>query len=256
MAWVTPRTWTAGELVTADTLNAHVRNQFRQLGEAKPGDLKITYRTHANAITSTLTEMEEGWFICNGATYAPATYPQLHAALGSPGNPLLPDFRGRMFVAPGTQDGHAFARGAVGGEYDHTLSEAELPAHTHTPQNASHSHGLTNASHTHTSPAHTHSITDVQHGHTLSGAGLILTDSGAYGRADGGSSLGAVSINNAYSGITGTNGASVTIDAGGGSISVDAGGGSLSLAATGAGNAHATMSPFLVGGAVLILRDW
>ena len=127
--YTTPRTWVAGEIVTASLLNAHIRDNQKALGQWQAGDLKMSYVANANATTTTLTEAQTGWYIANGATFVQATHPLLYAALGNV--TTLPDFRGRQFVAPGTQDGHAFARGDVGGEYDHVLSVAELPAHTH-----------------------------------------------------------------------------------------------------------------------------
>ena len=129
MSWTTPRTWVAGEQVTATLFNAQIRDNFKALGEWAPGDLKMTYVAHANSTSATLTEPQGGWYIANGATFVQATHPLLYAALGN--STTLPDFRGRQFVAPGTQDGHSFSRGDVGGEYDHVLSTTEMPAHTH-----------------------------------------------------------------------------------------------------------------------------
>lgn len=131
MAWSTPRTYVAGELVTAAMLNSAVRDQFRAIGQWSPGDLKMSYVTHANATTTTLTEPQEGWFIANGAAYSSATYPLLHAAIGSPNPAVLPDYRGRVFVPPGTQGVTTFSRDDEGGEDEHTLTASEIPAHTH-----------------------------------------------------------------------------------------------------------------------------
>jgi len=147
MAWTTPRTFVAGELVTASMLNVHIRDQFKALGQWSPGDLKATWTTHANATTTTLTELQTGFFICNGATFVQATHPLLYAALGN--STTLPDLRGRGLWMPGTQDSHAFTRNDVGGEYDHVISEAQMPAHSHdgtlsgsTGAGGSHNHSI------------------------------------------------------------------------------------------------------------------
>lgn len=34
MAWTTPRTWLAGEIPTATTLNTHIRDNFKAIGDA------------------------------------------------------------------------------------------------------------------------------------------------------------------------------------------------------------------------------
>lgn len=66
---------------------------------------------------------------------------------------------GRVLVGVGTSD-QAFAAGATGGASNHTLTEAQMPSHTHT-QN---SHNHTQQSHNHTQDAHNH--TQDAHNHT------------------------------------------------------------------------------------------
>lgn len=136
MAWSDPRTWVVGEVVTAAQMNAHVRDQFLAIGKWEPGDLKLTYVTHANATTATLTEPQTGWYIANGATISAGTDPNLYAAIGSV--TTLPDWRDRMFVAPGA----VRARGASGGTATVALATAELPVHTHAPTDPGHTHGV------------------------------------------------------------------------------------------------------------------
>ena len=58
--------------------------------------------------------------------------------------------------------GSTYSAGSTGGEANHTLTESELPGHTHTL--SSHTHGL--SSHTHSMQSHTHSLSS--HTHSLS----------------------------------------------------------------------------------------
>lgn len=67
-----------------------------------------------------------GWLICNGATFSGTTYPALAAALGGT---TLPDLRGTFPV--GKDSGTFSTLGDTGGEETHTLTEAEMPSHSH-----------------------------------------------------------------------------------------------------------------------------
>jgi len=121
-----PKEWVTGELVTADALNTFVSALLREIGEWAPGDLKASYATNASAVTSELIEAQQGWFIANGAAYTAATYPVMHANLGSPSPAVLPDYRGRGFLAPGTQSGLTLARGDLVGAAPSDIGEAFL----------------------------------------------------------------------------------------------------------------------------------
>ena len=95
-----------------------------------------------------------GWKFCNGQAVSSATYPALFSAIGTTfggtGTPLfnLPDMTGRNPVGAGV--GTALA--ATGGADDHTIAEANLPAHTHS---INHNHasfttsGVGDGEHTH-----------------------------------------------------------------------------------------------------------
>jgi microcystin-dependent protein len=77
------------------------------------------------------------WLLCDGSAVSRSTYAALFAAIGTAygtGNGTttfnLPDFRGR---GPMGKDSATFAAlGNTGGEETHTLTSAELPAHSHT----------------------------------------------------------------------------------------------------------------------------
>jgi microcystin-dependent protein len=75
----------------------------------------------------------QGWSFCNGQILSISTNTALFSLLGTTygGNGqttfALPDLRGRVPVG----SGQSFSMGMQGGEEAHTLSEAEMPAHTH-----------------------------------------------------------------------------------------------------------------------------
>ena len=72
-----------------------------------------------------------GWLELDGATYANADYPELSdrlpAAWISGANFTLPDLQDTFLSGVGSGG----TIGAPGGSNSHTLTEAELPAHTH-----------------------------------------------------------------------------------------------------------------------------
>jgi microcystin-dependent protein len=75
-----------------------------------------------------------GFLLCDGTEYNTATYPALfnvigYAYGGADNTFRLPDLRTRVPVGTGA----GYDRGAIGGEAAITLSEAQLPAHTHSP---------------------------------------------------------------------------------------------------------------------------
>ena len=84
-----------------------------------------------------------GWLVCNGTEVSRTTYADLYAALGGASSPWgqgngtstfnVPDLRGRAPIGVGTGSGlTARALAAQVGTENHTLTEAQMPAHTHT----------------------------------------------------------------------------------------------------------------------------
>lgn len=72
----------------------------------------------------------DGWLVCDGTAYWKTDYPALAAVLGAVGAGrefVVPDLRGRFLM--GASDAHPLA--SVGGEEAHTLTEEEMPSHSH-----------------------------------------------------------------------------------------------------------------------------
>lgn len=87
------------------------------------------------------TTMPAGWLPCDGSTVSPTLYPSLFQAIGThyggdgASTFVLPDLRGRTLVGVGQGTGLTTrALGATGGEEQHQLTVAEMPAHTHREQ--------------------------------------------------------------------------------------------------------------------------
>ena len=116
------------------------------------------------------TTAPDDWLLCYGQAISRTTYADLFAVIGTTygtGDGITtfnaPDMRGRVVVNQDDMGGSSANRvtdaeadslngdtlGDTGGVETQTLSEAEMPAHTHT-----------GPSHTHTGPAHTHTFSD------------------------------------------------------------------------------------------------
>lgn len=105
-----------------------------------------------------------GWAILNGSTITngaflyPVLWSILPASFKSGNNIVLPDTRGRVTVHAGGTILNV-AVGTTGGAETVTLSEAQMPSHTHLQNSHNHtqdSHNHTQNSHTHTQAAHNH----------------------------------------------------------------------------------------------------
>lgn len=88
------------------------------------------------------------WLVCDGSEVAQADYPDLYAVIGSTygsagtGNFKLPDLRGRSGAGAGTGTGlNPVALGQQYGEQSHTLTTAEMPAHSHADTGHQHTVG-------------------------------------------------------------------------------------------------------------------
>jgi microcystin-dependent protein len=160
--------FTAGEVLAAADLNDtfdDARSNASNLtaGTMPEARLAAGVAVPIGTILETLRDTAPTNFaLCQGQTLtaAESVYPALWAALPaafkSGSDIILPDMRGRVNIGAGTGAGlTARTLGATGGTETHTLTQAEMPTHTHT-QNA---HGHTQDAHNHTAS------TDSQGGH-------------------------------------------------------------------------------------------
>jgi microcystin-dependent protein len=251
----------------------------------------------------------DGWLYCNGDTIGQTSGDHTGTELQNLFNLLsasalwensgseawasatvkLPDFRSRAPVGIHTGAANSITAGltaralsATAGTETHTLTTAQLAAHTHastivasatgqsistiTANQSGHTH--TSAAHTHTSAAHTHAFTtstDGNHNHTLSQSHLggpdpIVTNrikiggSNNYGNAplnDAGShqhtgttnSTTPGSTGSTTPGVTGTTDPAITIS--GGVLGGETHTHTLTAASTGSGTAHNNLSPII-----------
>ena len=170
------------------------------------------------------------------------------------------EIQGRFLL--GRSSDHA--AGSTGGEETHTLTAAEMPAHTHNGPSHTHngpSHTHTGPSHTHSIPAHTHSTPNHTHTGTAASAGahshamyrsqLAGPGSSRYAahKVDGDNSRHYTTTDGAHTHtVTITSGGGGTTGSGGSGTSGAAGTGATGAAGTGATSAAGTGATSSTGG--------
>ena len=123
MAWTTPKDWVPGEIVTAQDLDTHLKDNLLAV---VPVGVVLPYggATPPNSL----------YLLCNGAAVSRTTYAALFAILGTAfgagdGSTTfnLPDMRGRVLVGKGTNTSVD-----VMGENEGVAEPSRRPHHGHT----------------------------------------------------------------------------------------------------------------------------
>jgi microcystin-dependent protein len=152
---------TVGKLATDSVSTAKILDS--NVTTAKIADLNVTLAKLAAAAIASLrpvgevtayggTSAPSGWLLCDGSAISRTTYSSLFTAISTTygvgdGSTTfnIPDIRGRVIAGQDDMGGTSANRltnqtggldgdtlGATGGAETHTLTEAQMPAHTHT----------------------------------------------------------------------------------------------------------------------------
>lgn len=121
----------------------------------------------------------QGWLFCDGSAVSRSQYSELFGVVDTTygegdGSTTfnLPDLRGRVMM--GASNGHPVA--SNGGEETHSLTENELPQHSHVVGQHGHANGITI-----TTPELTHTITQAAFTYSApGGTANFTTGSGSY----------------------------------------------------------------------------
>lgn len=126
-------------------LHVSVIRWFDELRNAIASDANATVPTGALQGTLSSSEPATGWLLCNGQSVSKHTYAALFAVIGTEygstaTNFTLPNLGGRVLVGADTIPLLDF-----GGSPTVTLTEAQLPAHSHTVPDHSHTAAVVDA---------------------------------------------------------------------------------------------------------------
>jgi len=144
----------------------------------------------------------DGYLICDGSQVSKSTYANLYAVVGDTFGTgtsttfALPQQANRFRIGAGS----IAALGQTAGSETITLTESQMPAHSHTVTDPGHEHAVTD-------PEHSHGVTDPGHTHTAaapSGAADSATGAVTTSATSGntGSATTGVSVDNAATGVT------------------------------------------------------
>lgn len=193
--------------------------------------------------------------MCYGQAVSRVTFSELFNVIGityGPGDGLttfnLPDLRGRGLAGRDNMGGTAANRltaagsgvngstlGAAGGAETHTLTNAQIPVH---------SHGVNDPTHAHTvyDPTHTHGVYDPGHAHAYDRVSVANGQGSQVGTA-----------NNHTSGTTSASGTGISLYAAGTGIGIYGAATGISIQNQGGGTAHNNTQPTIVVNYIIII---
>jgi microcystin-dependent protein len=152
----------AGRLQLTDfTLATHTHLSTATGGRVIPAGMLAPY---AGPLTATAgapsATIPSGWLLCDGSLVDRTTYSDLFLAIGTTygtstaSNFALPNLKSNVIIGVNSAASFGATLGTTGGEQNHVLTSAEIPAHTHAldhnhpsttsgSESADHSHGVT-----------------------------------------------------------------------------------------------------------------
>ncbi len=182
-----------------------------------------------------------GWLLCDGAAVSRTDYAALFGAIATTygvgdGSTTfnLPNLKGRIPVGVDAGQGEFDSLGETGGARTHTLSESEMPTHTHTQDSHNHtqnSHNHSQDSHNHSQDSHSHNIACASNA-GIGGGGSYIPHNGG-GSSISGINKSTTATNNA---TTATNNATTATNQAKTATNQNTGGGA----------AHNNLQPYLV----------
>lgn len=129
MAWNTPTDWAYKEAPGSSKMNSQVRDNLNYLKAMMPAGVMLPYGGAAAPAQ---------FLLCDGSAVSRSTYADLYAAIGvaygaGDGSSTfnLPDLKGKIPVGKNAAETEFDTLGEAGGAKTHTLTEVEMPAHTH-----------------------------------------------------------------------------------------------------------------------------
>lgn len=138
----------SGNNYTFDAKQGNGRS-YDKYGPLMPVGSILPYAGGGNKALGVAPTLPAGWLLCDGQTTVnPQSYPELYQLLGGTLNSgqtiYTPDLRGRTLIGTGgpnnniqsdgripNVNGYNWPLGYTGGEFWHTLTEAEMPEHNH-----------------------------------------------------------------------------------------------------------------------------
>lgn len=180
---------------------------------------------YGTIVQTARTSAPAGWLLCQGQLISRATYAGLFAAIGTTygsgdGSTTfgIPNLQGVVPVGK-TASGTFAALGGTGGAETHTLTEAQIPSHTHI-QNA----------HNHTQDSHGHVVSANSFaGDRQIAVGPLGGDGDKYSLSDSGNDASTTTANIYARGTTATNQSTIATNQ-----------------STGGGQAHNNLQPYIV----------